>query len=202
MSKQRVLSLLRGAEASRIRFTVPMRSGAVTINKTAFAVVANAIEAGKIKVKTQAGFAPGVGAEYDSGAAPGAPTGVLIVPPLRGREQEGLLMHECTHAFFDLKKLGVGATEEEAACYVVDALYFRMTGLTRARWSAEPHATAGAVAQGILRHYAVGSPGVPTVNVDAWRGLVLTVAMHPVYFSRTAGLPRWFFGTDAYTNDG
>jgi myo-inositol catabolism protein IolC len=43
-----------------------------------------------------------------------------------------------------LKTTVAKATEEEAVCYVVDALYFRMIGLRPARWSNEPHKTAKA----------------------------------------------------------
>jgi hypothetical protein len=79
-----------------------------------FETVASAIQTGKIKVTPQAVFSPGVGAEYHSGAVPGCPSGELLVPPLFGREQEGMAMHELTHAFFDLQSINITATEEEA----------------------------------------------------------------------------------------
>jgi hypothetical protein len=206
--KDRVLNLLRGHEASRIRFTVPASTGTVTIDRTTFSTVANAVVAGKVRVKPQTTFTPGVGAEYGTGAAPAsgalpaASSGELRVPPILGRVQEGLVMHECTHAFFDLTKSKIKATEEEAVCYVVNALYFRMTGLTPARWTNEPHKTAKSVADGLLHQYAVGVAGIPTINRDTWTSLVLAVALNPTYFPATAGLPRWFWGTDIYSHDG
>ena len=102
-TKERILALLRGAEAGRIRFTVATTDGLITINRAVFATVASAIQTGKIKVTPQAVFAPGVGAEYHPGAVPGGPSGELLIPPLFGREQEGMAMHELTHAFFDLQ---------------------------------------------------------------------------------------------------
>ena len=48
--RDRVLALLRGHEARRIRFTVPSASVPVTINHVTFNTVANAIVAGKIGV--------------------------------------------------------------------------------------------------------------------------------------------------------
>ncbi len=48
--KERVLGLLRGPEAIRIRFTVQTTSGPITINRATFATVASAIDAGKIGV--------------------------------------------------------------------------------------------------------------------------------------------------------
>ena len=131
-TKERILALLRGTEAGRIRFTVATTDGLVTVNRAVFETVATAIQTGKIKVTPQAVFSPGVGAEYHTGAVPGGPSGELLIPPLFGREQEGMAMHELTHAFFDLKSTNITATEEEAVCYVVDALYFRMTGSTPA----------------------------------------------------------------------
>jgi hypothetical protein len=166
--KERVLGLLRGPEASRIRFTASTTSGPITINRETFATVARAIDAGKIKVTPKAAFKPGVGAEYNTDAVPGASSGELLVPPILGREQEGVAMHECTHAFFDLKKTAIGATEEEAVCYVVDALYYRMTGLTPARWNYEPPKTAKSVADALLHQYAVGVAGIPVVNAGAF----------------------------------
>jgi hypothetical protein len=207
-TKERVLDLLWGQEASRIRFTVPASTGTITIDRMVFATVANAIVAGKVRVEPHATFRAGVGAEYDTAAAPAvgafraAPSGALRIPPIVGREQAGMVMHECTHAFFDLTQSAIRATEEEAVCYVVNALYFRMTGLTPARWTNEPHKTAKSVADGLLRQYAVGVAGIPAVTRATWTNLVLAVAVNPTYFPDTAGLPRWFFGTDTYTNDG
>jgi hypothetical protein len=77
-----------------------------------------------------------------------------------------------------------------------------MTGLTTLRWSNEPHKTAEAVADGLLHQYRVVAMGIPAVDVTAWRGLVLAVALNPTYFLKTAGLVHWFGGADRYTNDG
>jgi hypothetical protein len=209
--KERVIHVLRGLEAGRIRFKVPTKtSGTITINRASFQTVASAIQAGKIKVTPRATFRQGVGAEYHSWAIPGAPSGELLVPPMFGREQEGLVMHECTHAFFDLTKSSVGGAEEEAISYIVDALYFRMTGLTTQRWNNEPHATAKAVADGLLRQYAKGDTPVPTVGEKEWHGLVLAVMLNPTYLLPAPGstqTPAGLFGgilggPTAYTHDG
>jgi len=53
--------------------------------------------------------------------------------------EEAAVMHESTHAFFDLTTSNITATEEEAVSYIVTALLHRMTGLTPTRWTgAEP----------------------------------------------------------------
>lgn len=200
--KDRILSILRSPEAARIRFTVSTSTGKVTIGKTAFDLVASAIVSGKIQVTTTQTLEPGVAAEYDSKAIPGAASGELRTPPVLGREQEGMVLHECTHAYFDLTRNAFKATEEEAVCYVVNTLYFRMTGLTSSRWTNEPHATAKAVADGVLRKYAAGKTAVPELDAGPWYSLVLVVALNDNYLTGTAGLPRWFSGVDNYTNDG
>lgn len=200
--KERIIGLLEGYTAGRIRFKVPTPEGPVTVRRATFTTVSTAIRAGKIKVTPQSTFTQGVGAEYDSGAVAGGPSGELLVPPIFGRGEEGLAMHECTHAFFDLSKTNIRATQEEAVCYVVDALYFRMTGLKPSRWNNEPHKTAKSVADGLLRQYQIGATPIPAVDDSAWVDLVLAVAVNPTYFTGTAGLVRWFFGTDRYSNDG
>ena len=81
------------------------------------------------------------------------------------------MLHECTHAVFDLTQTRVNGNDDEAASYVVDALYFRMTGLRRPRWNAEPHATAGAVADALLRQYQAGTRGIPAIDATAWATL-------------------------------
>jgi hypothetical protein len=210
-AKERIMHVLRGQEAARIRFKAPTKtSGTITINRASFATVASAIQAGKIKVTPRTTFRQGVGAEYHGWASPGAPSGELLIPPIFGRQQEGEVIHECTHAFFDLTRSGVGAAEEEAICYVVDALYFRMTGLTTHRWNNEPHATAKAVADGLLRQYAKGDIPVPTVSEKEWHVLVLAVMLNPTYLLPAPGstqTPAGLFGgvlggPTSYTHDG
>jgi hypothetical protein len=78
--KERVLHVLRGHEAGRIRFKVSTKTGGVTtINRASFEMVASAIQAGKIKVTPRTVFRAGVGAEYHGGAIPGASSGELLV---------------------------------------------------------------------------------------------------------------------------
>jgi hypothetical protein len=203
--RERVLALLRGHEAARIRFTVPSASVPVTINHLTFTTVANAIVAGKIGVSP---FAPTGGpgsalAEYHQPAAPAAPpTGSLMVPPILGRIDEAAVMHESTHAFFDLVSSNILGSEEEAVSYIVTALYHRMTGLTPQRWTgAEPFISAKAVADSLLHQYQVGAAGVPTVDAGAFSTLVLAVATTPLYLfpstpggSTPAGLFAGFLG--------
>jgi hypothetical protein len=104
-----------------------------------------------------------------------------------GRGDEGLVLHECTHAFFDITRQPIDALHEEAAAYVVDALYFRMTGLSRPRWSGPPHAAAGNVADSLLQDYQRGATAVPTVNATAWANLMSGIRSHRVYRAGPAG---------------
>lgn len=204
--KDQTPRLLRGREADRIRFVVTTSIGKITINRAVFETVALAIEGGKIGVRTVSTFDAGVGAQYSSDATAGASSGELEVPPICGCVQEGYVLHECIHAYFDLKKSTIRATEEEAVAFVVNALYFRMTGLAPARWNAEPHATAKAVADELLRRYQAGTPPTPEVGTKTWGALVLAVGLHDVYFTAPAGLPRWLpipgLGTDTYAHNG
>ncbi len=182
-SREKILALLRGPVVSRIRFTFPFSGGTVTIAPASFHRVAQAIENGKIRLQVTNAFPPGVGGQYTSGTP-----NLLAVAPLIGRTEEGLLLHECTHAVFDLTKTQVTDNEDEAASYVVDALYFRMTGLQRPRWNAEPHATAGRAADALLREYQSGRTGLPAIDPVAWTALRAQIALDPLYRWGTSGI--------------
>ena len=196
-TRQRVLTLLRGPTAGRIRFTFPFFAGTVTISPVSFRHVANAIERGDMRLDVTNTFPPGVAGQYISGRP-----NTLRIKPIIGREEEGLVLHECTHAVFDLTHTRVNANDDEAASYVVDALYFRMTGLRRARWSNEPHATAGAVADALLREYQIGNRGIPAIDATTWANLKFQISLNPTYVTGPAGLLGGFFGPTEYPHDG
>lgn len=189
--RDKVLNLLRGPVANRIRFKFPFRFGTVTIAGGSFTHVAHAIENGRVRLQITNAFPAGVGGLYTSGTP-----NLLQAAPLVGREQEGLLLHECTHAVFDLTKTKVTDNEDETAAYIVDALYFRMTGLRRQRWNAEPHATAGIVADDLLRQYQAGKVPIPTVDAGLWTRLRATVMMDPLYRWGTSGIPGVLLGSE------
>ena len=188
-ARDQVLGLLRGPVAARIRFRFPFNFGTVTIAPASFERVARAIETGSVQLVVTNAFPAGVGGQYISGTP-----NTLRVAPLLGRSQEGQVLHECTHAVFDLTKTQVTDNEDEAAAYVVNALYFRMTGLKPSRWNAEPHATAGAVADALLREYQAGKVAVPVLDPDAWRVLRAQVMLHSHYRWGTAGIPGVLLG--------
>src|SRR5262249_13976024 len=125
------------------------------ISYSSFLKVAHAIDAGTITVNTMSDFPPGVGAQYDPAI------NEIQTPPIIGRSEEGMIMHECTHAFFDLDHSAIGALEDEAAAYVVGAMYFRMTGMPQPRWNAELYEQGGVVAAGLLKQYQAGTKGIP-----------------------------------------
>ena len=195
-TRNQVVQLLRGPEASRIRFTFPFAAGTVTISPVSFNRVATAIESGQMRIDVTNAFPPGVAGQYISGTP-----NTLRIKPLAGRVESGLVLHECTHAVFDLTQTHVTANDDEAASYVVDALYFRMTGLKHPRWNAEPHATAGAVADALLRRYAAGTRGIPALDTDTWNALKLQIMLHPVYFWGPAGVLGTVGGQE-YPHDG
>jgi hypothetical protein len=74
--------------------------------------------------------------------------------------------------------------------------------LRRPRWSGEPHATAGAVADALLREYQAGTRGIPAIDATAWTTLKQQIALHPVYIAGPAGVLGSFFGPTEYTHDG
>jgi hypothetical protein len=190
-TRDQVLNLLRGTVVNRIRFKFPFWAGTVTIAPASFHYVARAIESGRVRLQVTTTFPPGVGGSYSSGTP-----NTLRVAPLLGRVEEGLLLHECTHAVFDLTKTKVTDNEDEAASYVVNALYFRMTGLRQPRWNVEPHVTAGKVADALLREYQRGKVPVPTLDPALWTALRLQVMVHPIYRWGTSGILGTLLGSE------
>jgi hypothetical protein len=158
-----------------------MGTGSITVSPRDFERVARAIERGDVHIVIKTNLPPDVGAQYFQVG------NRLEVPPVIGREQEGLVLHECLHAAFDLARSPVNALDEEAASYVVDALYFRMTNLTGRRWNNITHTSAGVVASGLLHQYQVGRSAFPAVDTATWNALRGVVSTYPIYVSGPAG---------------
>jgi hypothetical protein len=189
-AKADIIQILHGHEAARMRFTFPSGSSSITISQHAFQRVARAIHHDHIRVNVVTTLPVGVAAQYDT------VDDRLDTKATIGRADQGLMLHECTHAFFDITRSPVNALDDEAAAYVVDALYYRMTGLTRPRWSATPHSNAGLVADALLQDYQRGSVAVPAVNATAWTNLRNAIRAVPVYAVGPAGTGG------NYVNDG
>ena len=180
-TRDRILAVLRGREARSIRFTFPASGGRLTIDHHTFLNVAKAIEDNKVHITVTNTFPPGVGAQYHPD------TNTIETPAVLGRGDEGLVLHECTHASFDLASTAIVALDDEAAGYVVDALYFRLTGLPRPRWNAPLHAAAGRVADDLRHQEGVGSHVPPPVNDASWGMLRTAIGADPVYKTGPAG---------------
>jgi hypothetical protein len=198
-TKDRAIQLLRGPVAARIRFSFENRGAVITINRATFERVAKAVENGKVKIQPPTSLPAGAGASQDPA------TNEIQMRRPSGRWDEASILHECLHAFFDLTSTSLSATNEEAAAYVVTALYCRMTGLKQDRWG-QITQHARPLVDKILKHYAEGKPGVPMVDETEWNSLRLFISLHPLYFSETAGLPRQLlpgiFGSGDYVNNG
>jgi hypothetical protein len=219
--RQHVVSILRSDTAKRIRFIAPAKHvGDVTIDHTTFETVAKAIDNMQIgiTVQPQAAFAPSVAAEYDQPNTtipiPNNKTipitfgtlrlrsGRLIVPPIISRKVEGSVIHECTHAYFDLQSSKIGATDEEAIAYAVKVLYWRMTGLPGWRSGATVpgiHQAAAAVADRLFHQYQLGYVAIPHVDEKAFLALRGQVALG---YAGPANIYRWATGNDTYQYDG
>jgi hypothetical protein len=121
-----VLSTLRGPFIGRMTFAV----GRIHIYPRDYEKVAAAIEAGSITVKAD----PTVGhiAYYNP-----ATNRITLSPELRDR---GLIVHEATHAIFDIRALFTRVEESEGVAYVAQMLYGRFAnpGAPRYIVSADP----------------------------------------------------------------
>jgi hypothetical protein len=109
LARNLVLSTLRGPAVRRMTFGV----GFLIILSAFYEDVAKAIEAGKIVVKAKSGHI----ALYHGYLHPA----LIEVDPALG--DLGLILHECTHAIFDMRKITTRVEQSEAFGYLAQALY-------------------------------------------------------------------------------
>lgn len=110
IARQKVLAVLRGPVMRRMTFGV----GYLVLSATYYEDIAQAIDTGKIQVKMVP--AHGHMAYYFSTAVPAR-------IELGSSADEGLIVHECTHAIFDMRKLTTRVEQSEGFGYLAQALY-------------------------------------------------------------------------------
>lgn len=131
--KEQMIDILRSDEARRVRFSFAGSSGSVAVDQSSFTRVADALEQNELSVVT-GGVRDGW-AKYSSRAENGSAANTFYF----GRNQRwsrifnGLVLHECVHASFDLTRTTIPWLDNEAAAYISQAYYLRNAGLPRAR---------------------------------------------------------------------
>lgn len=131
--KQQMIGILTSGEAARIAFSFRGSNGAtISIDRTTFTRVANALQSGSIAV-VENRF-PGDIAMYSSRADPAggydANTFYLGRNKRYSRLFNALICHESVHASFDLTSSSLPWIDNEAAAYIAQAFYARNSGLS------------------------------------------------------------------------
>ena len=111
VAQKLVLTILRDPVVRRMNFGV----GFLIISATYYEDIAKAIEAGKIVVKSN----PASGISRCTTAASARPR-IELSPTI---SDMGLIVHECTHAIFDMLKLTTNVEQSEGFGYLSQALY-------------------------------------------------------------------------------
>jgi hypothetical protein len=121
VARQQVLAALRDPAITHMNFGV----GRVFIIASDYERVAKAIESGVITVHVDSKVAAHM-AEYWSqqGSTPLDRANSFAIPP--GGSDPALLVHEATHAIFDIQKRDSYTNESEAVAYVAQALFTRL----------------------------------------------------------------------------
>ena len=153
VARKQVLTALRDPAVSRMSFGV----GRVFIIAYDYERVAKAVENGIITVHVDARLAPHM-AEYWSGRGSTAldKGNSFAVPP--GGSSESLLIHEATHAIFDIQRRDSYTAESEAVAYVAQALFSRLKYGPQARHivSSDPaHVVSWIAWQAIFDHVSM-----------------------------------------------
>ncbi len=171
--KDQVLKVLRQRFLRRINFSFAGGAGDVSITSKSFEKIIALIEADNMGVQ--------VVKEMDFAGEWHPDDNTLVILPIMGRMAEATVLHESLHGWFDMEQIPIMAVQEEAACYVVDVLYFRMTGLADARFVDPIYDAAKPIARAILAASVSGK--TPTVAVDTaqWKKLLGAVRADPAY---------------------
>src|SRR6266852_8880572 len=102
-----------------------------------------------------------------------------------GRDLEGDLVHECTHAGFDVDKRNtLTALNDEAAAYVAEVLYYRMSSAPLSYWAGMVGGVrdvALPVANALLHEYQAGNTPTPAVDPVTFNALRAVIPLRPVY---------------------
>jgi hypothetical protein len=136
--------------------------------------VADAIASEEIKVKTTGASSAAAGATYDMNFdSLELSRAFSIASP----SDQGFVVHECTHAHFDIQNSGVhSAHEDEAAAYLAEAVFLEAAGqppISSAKIRVISHRLAKCVLGGIY--------WIPASDAAA---LTAEVAKHPHYATR------------------
>lgn len=110
LAKQRVLAALGDPVMQRMLFSV---GTFIWIRPSDYAGVAQAIRGGKITVKANASFGSNAAYHPDSN--------VIEINPASA--SDGLIVHECTHAIFDIRKATLILAQNEGAAYIAQHMY-------------------------------------------------------------------------------
>lgn len=122
-----VLSILRGPPIRQMSFGV----GFLIISSTYYEDIAKAIDTGKIVVKVDSSLTNL--ARYYGGEHPAR---IAVSPTI---SDMGLIVHECTHAIFDMLKLTTNVEQSEGFGYIAQALYGLLKNGPTARYPVPFH---------------------------------------------------------------
>jgi hypothetical protein len=184
--RHHVLSLLRSREVSRIRFSFPASGRTLTLTARSFHRVAHAIERGNIAVGFDDTIADDAAAIYDTDPGGDLHGHISIRTQYLGRVADSDIMHECTHAVFDLDRTAIPALDDEAAAYVVGGLYSRMMGLPQSRYDSPIRNVARATVSRLLSAYQRGDVAVPDVEPAVWHLIRAIIPVRPAYINGPA----------------
>lgn len=171
--KDQVLKVLGQRFLRRINFTFQGGAGDVTVTSKSFEKIVGLIKADTMHVAVDKTLT--TAGEWRSGG------NTLAILPIKGRYDEATVLHESLHGLFDIEKTSLLAINEEAACYVVDGLYYKMTGLRDARVDNPIDNAAKPLATQVLKASVDGSTPTVTLGATAWGKLLDAVRADSTY---------------------
>jgi hypothetical protein len=171
--KDGALKVLRQTFLQRINFKFDGGAGDVEITGKSFTKIVDLIENDNMEVK--------VHPDLDGEGVWRYEERTLYIPRIKGRLDESVVVHEGLHGFFFFENIAMLPIPEEAACFLVDVLYYRMTGLKDARFEHPVYNAAKPIAGAILKANAYGKTSKVAVDKAQWGTLLAAVRADPEY---------------------
>ena len=171
--KDGALKVLRQTFLERVNFKFDGGAGEVEITGKSFKTIVGLIEKDDMEVK--------VHPDLDGEGVWRHEERTLYIPRITGRIQEATVVHESLHGFFYFENIPMLSIQEEAACFLVEVMYFRMTGLSPARYDHPVFKAARPMADAILRANAYAKRSKDAVDTTQWANLLAKVRADPNY---------------------
>jgi hypothetical protein len=182
--KEQMLTVLRGSETQRIRFSFTGTTGlTISVDGSSFRRVAQAIEENTIHIVESAAAGRAKYSAWNNPAkGEAANTFYIGAGPRWSRAFDALLVHESVHASFDLSRASLPWLDNETAAYIAQGYYLRNSGFSSERLDHVGQNNQPYLGRQIVASIISGE-GVPGFWLDQLHGSLLSSPQYHDYIN-------------------